>query len=118
MADVKKEGKVVRILSKHEIVVNLGLTDGVLNHHEFLVYRPGDELRDPDTGESLGTLEIVKGRGMPKHIQERLTTLRSSETRTTRTHESSVFKLAGLSRDVQTEVPFSDVEIGDLVRPL
>ena len=129
----QKVGKVVRVNTDQnppvEIVVNLGLSDGVSMKDIFLVYAIGDEIRDPDTGESLGKLEIVRGRGKAKHIQPNMTTV------TALTRHKHVIRKApslvhslGLStypapptevvEETEEEIPFEDVNVGDLVRVL
>lgn len=75
----KPIGKVVKILNPYEVVINLGAEDGVTKDDEFVVFEQGEEVTDPDTDESLGILEIVRGQGVAKHVQEKLTTLRSTE---------------------------------------
>jgi hypothetical protein len=71
---------VVKVIDPYTVVINKGSRHGVHFQHEFLIFENGEELKDPETGESLGKLEIVKGRGEVKHLQESLTTIRSSTT--------------------------------------
>jgi len=102
---------------------------------EFVVYAEGEELTDPDTGESLGTLEIVRGRAYAKHVQKRLTTLRSRETRSgtrdrrrpewrTPLEEPSIDRRLSTPSEeyfvgaAPVPAPFENVEIGDLARKL
>lgn len=130
----KRSGKVVRVLNPFEVVVNLGSLAGVEEEDGFVVYVQGDELKDPDTGESLGTLEIVRGRARATHVQEKLTTLRSTETES-RPEErrrpilrSPIENLRGLrpfeqqeefvTEYVEVPAPFRKVEVGDLARRL
>ena len=72
--------KVISVLDEYKVVINKGSNDGVTSEDVFLVYRLGNELFDPDTKESLGVLEIVCGEGKPEHIQEKITTLKTSKT--------------------------------------
>lgn len=69
------EGKVIKILDGYKLVINKGSRDGVIKSNRFLIYHLDEEMIDPDTGNSLGWLEIVCGEGKPEHIQERITTL-------------------------------------------
>ena len=57
--------KVVKLLDEYKIVINKGANDGIKVGQVFLVYKEDEELFDPDTNESLGRLEIVKGKGKP-----------------------------------------------------
>lgn len=53
-------GKVARVLSEREVAINRGLNDGVVIGMEFNILNPDtQEIRDPDTGESLGRVESV-----------------------------------------------------------
>jgi hypothetical protein len=125
---IKKTGKVVRIINPTELVVSLGAEDGVDKNSEFLVYVEGDELRDPDTGSSLGHLEIVRGFGTARHVQPRLTTVRSTERKKVlrdraRPYVDPMYTGAPLRMEVVTEqveitAPFENVLEGDLVRLL
>ena len=54
---------VLSINSEKELLtINMGRDDLFLDCHRFMVYSIGEEIFDPDTKESLGRLEIVKGR--------------------------------------------------------
>ncbi len=67
------EGKVAKILSKGEIVLNRGRSHGVRTGMLFEVFAPeGEEVWDPDTGETLGTVEDVKAKAEVTEVKERL----------------------------------------------
>lgn len=72
-------GKVVRINSDYEIVINKGLLDGVEEDHEFTIVGVGESILDPDTGEDLGQLEIVRGNVRAMHVQPKMATLSTYE---------------------------------------
>ena len=115
------EGKVVQIhpeRTNSELVVNLGKEHSVTADSRFLIYRLGQEVKDPDTGESLGNLEIAIGIGKPKHIQDKLTTVVPSEMkRTVQKYEKFVAQLMGVEeRTVETPILFDAPKVGDLVR--
>ncbi|WP_346877146.1 hypothetical protein [Clostridium sp. UBA5712] len=75
---MKKIFKVVRIISPTEIVINAGSNEGILDYQRFLVYSlDGEEIIDPDTGKSLGNLEIVKGTGIATFVHEKMCTITS-----------------------------------------
>lgn len=59
--DTRLRGKVAAILSKRELIVNLGDADGVRVGMKFVILSSqGMEVRDPDTGSVLGTVEVPK----------------------------------------------------------
>ncbi|WP_395299308.1 hypothetical protein V1572_14605 [Enterobacter quasiroggenkampii] len=73
-------GVIALVYDDHtQFVLNKGWAHGVQEHHRFIIFELGNEVIDPETGENLGTLEIIKGRVRPLHIQEKITTLISEE---------------------------------------
>jgi hypothetical protein len=115
------EGKVAKISTDTDIVVNKGREDGVERDMEFIVYDVGDVIEDPDTGEALGNVEHVKARVEPKHIQEKITVMTSAETEMKKTGIYSITTSG--TKQVQKSIasPESEefdnkVREGDLVR--
>jgi hypothetical protein len=104
--------RVVKVIDPYTVVINKGRKDGVHWQNSFLVFELGEELTDPETGEDLGKLEIVKGQGEVKHLQDTITTVRSSTTR--KQHRSIVLP----GQDEYSEVlnEFEEPKVGDLVR--
>ena len=75
------EGKVAKILGSNEIVLNRGRNDGVRTGMVFEVFAPeGEEVWDPDTGETLGTVEDVKAQAEVTEVKERLAVARLQNT--------------------------------------
>jgi hypothetical protein len=64
------KGRVARILSEFQLVLNVGSAQGVEPDMRFVVFEEGDEVIDPETGGSLGRLELVKGEVIVTHAQE------------------------------------------------
>lgn len=54
------EGKVAAILNERDLVVNKGTEAGVKEGMKFKVTEPKLQVKDPETGESLGTLDREK----------------------------------------------------------
>lgn len=52
--------KVVKIIDDYQLVINAGESANLEKGDKLMVYVPGEEILDPDTGESLGTLDTVK----------------------------------------------------------
>ena len=65
-------GKIAKIVDETTFLLNVGAQHGVRNGMRFVVFDEGDEVLDPDTGESLGVWEIVKGELVVTNTQERL----------------------------------------------
>ena len=84
------EGKVAKILGKGEVVLNRGRSHGVRPGMLFEIFAPeGEEVWDPDTGETLGTVEDVKAKAEVTEIKEKLAIARIFDA-------DSPFEAAGL----------------------
>ena len=69
---------VAKIIDPCKVVMNRGVLHGVKEGQRFLVYKLSEEvIVDPASGESLGYLEIVKGRGRVSHVQEKMSIVES-----------------------------------------
>ena len=77
--NTEKNIKVVEILSPYQIVLNCGSENGISEGQRFLIYGSGKIIKDPDTGEDLETLEIVRGKGKVIHLQSKICTVESVE---------------------------------------
>ena len=76
-------GKGAKILGSNEIVLKRGRHDGARTGMLFEVFPPGgEEVWDPDTGETLGTVEDVKAHAEVTEVKERLAVARLQNTRT------------------------------------
>lgn len=73
---------VAQVADHYNLVINKGYQHGVQIGMRFLIYSVSEtEIMDPETGVSLGNLEIVKGTGTVTHAQEKMSTIRSDRTR-------------------------------------
>ncbi len=66
------EGKIAKIVDERTVVINRGSEADVREGMKFAIFAGGDTVTDPDTGESLGTWEVVKGTVKTTHVQEKL----------------------------------------------
>lgn len=118
-AQKKLEAKVASIIDNYRVVINKGEVDGIRIGQRFLILAIGDEIVDPDTKESLGRIEIIKGKAKVTHIQERMATLETTDTHEIKRRSGSPFVgfLFDQSQEV-TEEPkaFVDPAIGDIAR--
>ena len=127
-----KQAKVAAVVDKFKVVINVGISDGVAVDDDFVLYRQGSEIVDPDTGESLGIFEEVIGRGVVTHVQEKMATLVSSETneggrKTIRKASRNSFNYLSSFFTPDTEEvvdlpdevkPFLNTEVGDFAKRL
>jgi hypothetical protein len=105
------------------IVINRGTEDGVHNGQRFLLYElSAGEITDPNTGESLGRLEMPKGTGTVLHAQERMATIESDRFKETKTIKRMPLPLWPPEEEhivpSQTPTPFDNPKVGDLVKPI
>src|SRR5215216_4180517 len=114
------EGKVAKILGNNEIVINRGRREGVRQGMHFEIFAPeGEEVWDPDTGETLGTVEDVKAKAEVTEVKDKLAVARIFDA-------DSPFGAAGFG-EMQENLqrmfggPLEDVtkvQVGDAVREI
>ena len=112
---------VADIINPLRLVINRGENDGVRLQQRVLVYSiSNEEIKDPNTGESLGHLEIVKGTGRVSHLQPKLAIIESDKTRSYLRKPLSPYAsfLGSEVIEASEPVPFEDPKIGDLVKPI
>jgi hypothetical protein len=71
----KLAATVAHVINDYKVVINRGVDQGVKVGDTYLIYAIGHELIDPETDEPLGALEIVRGRAVVRHVQEKVSTL-------------------------------------------
>jgi hypothetical protein len=121
---------VAEIIDQYEVVLNVGSADGTKIGDQFLIYGLGKEVFDPATNESLGKLEIVRGKVSAKHIQERICIARSIENtiipgkkKIVKHDGMSVYLGRGSREEIEegatTELKeLIDPKVGDFARPI
>ncbi len=124
-------GRIVRIIDPTTLIINRGTNHGVKNGMTFIIFEEGEEVIDPDTGESLGKYELVKGIVEVTNAQENmsqvrppfentshspttLSTLMSEESKRSSTRERT--ELLVKSQDISGIVQVSSIVVGDCVR--
>ncbi len=135
------EGKVADILNSRELAINRGKDTGVEKDMIFGVLETREGIKDPDTGEVLGSIENVKIRVKVVDVKPKLSVCRTYETFQTNIGglgKSPFFGLAEIFesppkwvtrvktlKSEDTQAPFEDlgatgsfVRIGDKVRQL
>ena len=66
-------GKVARVLNSREVAINKGSDDGVKVGMIFkILSTKGSEIKDPDTGERLGSVDLIKTSVKVTVMQERI----------------------------------------------
>src|SRR5690606_36720925 len=118
--------KVVKIITPYQVVINAASDMGLKKGQRFLIYALGEMIHDPDTGEALEQLETVNGTGTIVHLQAKIATVESNMTvETPRTIKRTsglgslivIYGNTEVTELSRNEKPFSEPQIGDLVRP-
>ena len=65
--------KIVKIISDHEFIISAGLKQSVSEGDRFIIFdRHGEKILDPDSGESLGYLDVNKGTIIVRNVFENM----------------------------------------------
>uniref|UniRef100_UPI00403F6243 hypothetical protein n=1 Tax=Lentilactobacillus hilgardii TaxID=1588 RepID=UPI00403F6243 len=97
------EGKVIRILNDTELLINLGSNDDVRYDQHFEIYEPGEEVRDPLTNKSLGTLDYVKANVEATEVHEAFSVVSHITTSTETVSKGGLAAFAQSSRKITTQ---------------
>jgi hypothetical protein len=127
------EIKIAMVVNDYTLVINRGRENGITVGQRLLVYTIGDDVIDPDTKESLGKLEVVKGTGRITHLQDKIATLssdmKSPPGRSIRkvgsdsSHAWSALTMLGQATEIEEQlppepIPFKSPSPGDLVKKI
>ena len=117
----------------YKAIINKGTINSIKNGDKFLVVGIGKELFDPDTNESLGQIETVKGKAIVSHAQEKMATIESLNYKKefpTKTVEETIGGISlllsngGKTKKTTYEekekvlLPFENIKIGDIAKKL
>lgn len=118
--------KIAKIIDEYQVVVNAGSNDLIHDDDCLEVYQPGQEVTDPDTGESLGTLDFVKAKLRVVNVFPKMCVCENRETEQKSFFSNisqSLFYEETLPMNVQTtdisggyEGIDKKIKVGDLVR--
>lgn len=106
--------KVARILSPTQVILSAGSQEGVREGMVFLIYQLGEPILDPETNESLGQLEIIKGRVKVYHVQEKICHASTFSHKKTRVVDPLEALRAFTSREVE-ETVFEQLKVDSAV---
>lgn len=109
---------VAEVLNKSTVVVNAGENEGVKERMRCTVYARGQEIFDPISHESLGYLELLRGKGIVTQVQPNMCVVRACKFRLPNVWFSTVRALSERFED--DDYIFSDFDeetlIGDVVK--
>lgn len=118
--------KIAKIISEYKVVVNAGSNNSIKENDVLEVYQPGQEVTDPETGESLGTLDFVKAKLRVVDVFPKMCVCENRETQ-----QKSLFSNISQSFFYEETIPLNvqttdisggyegidkKIKVGDLVR--
>lgn len=115
--------RVIKVLDDGRVVINRGKEHGLRSGQSFLIYALGGEIADPDTGGSLGILEITKGTGVVDHLQDKMATIISNvfefdEEEISANSITAAIMGGGRKRRIKHRVEFNEVTTEDYAKPI
>ncbi|MEQ6854456.1 hypothetical protein AAHH17_08275 [Lysinibacillus capsici] len=119
---MSKDYKIIKIINEFELVVNAGKNAGITREQTLEVFVPGEEVKDPFTGEILGNLDFIKAYLTVKDVYDKMC-ICENKARTTSILTTSAW---GFNEPLRLNVNSKDISgginsdkkiyIGDLVR--
>lgn len=106
-------GRIIRILDKRTVIVNLGREDGIDKTSVFRILAEPESIIDPVTGEELGKVNVIKSKVGASEVYEKFTiaTTRWVMTVYRTRFETSVAQMMGNLMETETEI----VDEGELL---
>jgi hypothetical protein len=100
--DKRIRGKVAEVVSDREVILNRGLEHGVRDGMYFSILDPAAVgITDPDTGEPLGDIKVVKIVVLATEVAPKLTLARTFRSRRVNVGGSGGFGLGAVARAMQ-----------------
>lgn len=98
--------KIAKILDEYNVVINGGASHGIEAGDEFQILdKKGSSVKDPDTGETIGHLDLIKATVKVTDVQEKMCICTSNEYTMV---SGSVF--TGLNINAQSFLPQTEKE--------
>ena len=100
---VKIRGRIIRILDRSTVIINLGSDHGITRESIFSILGEPEPVIDPFTEEELGRVSVVKGRVKAKTVTPRFTIATSKwlEERFIPSVSLDMERMLGVEREVQ-----------------
>lgn len=130
MTDYSKLPRVIHLIDEYTFVINRGKDSDGMQGDNYLIFRLGQSIFDPTTGDDLGVLEVVIGRARATHVQEKISTLESTIKqvvpgqirRITRQSGGFISSFVPAEEEIEEgkevrRMPI-DVQLGDYARPV
>lgn len=105
------KGIVAAIKDEYTVILNIGSKDKVEEGMKFIIYSEGEEIIDPESGESLGKFENVKAKVKVISVSENYSTAKSDEYAYINSSIASSLSLVLSSynqKEITKQLPLSD----------
>lgn len=79
---MEKQIKVIKIIDDKTLVINAGRENGIETGNDIEIYQPGNEIIDPDTNKSLGTLDYIKAELEVVNVYPKMSVCKDVRTKT------------------------------------
>ena len=122
---MEKTIKVVKIINEYQVVINAGSNDLIRDGQYLEIFVKGTPITDPETGDSLGTLDYVKAKLRVINVLPMMSVCENRETETvgllsglTALQKIEVLPLNIDSKEISGGYEGIDkkIHVGDLVR--
>jgi len=117
--------KIVKIIDSDNYVINAGSNQGLRLGDKVVVYLLGEEIFDPESGKSMGILELPKLQCHVTHVQDTMAIIRSNDAKPKGGLPSTISMLQMLGGTAGDSSPYNflssdqrKVVVGDLVKKL
>lgn len=60
--------RIIKIIDEYNVIVNAGTNEDIKEKDKLEVFIKGEVIKDPDTGEDLGTLDTIKTKLIVKQL--------------------------------------------------
>lgn len=118
--------RVVKIIDSQKLVINAGSSEGIQKGDKLVVFLPGEEVIDPETRESLGTLDTIKSYLKVADVFEKMSVCVNAETISDNIKLATLFLANSISEPKPLPVDAEDISgglqpetrirVGDLVK--
>ena len=104
----KTRGRIIRILDRRTVIINLGSADGVLSDSTFSILAGPEKVVDPETKEELGEVLVVKAKVRASQVFESFTIASS---KWTEVRSSYIGRLVGGTGAERVEVDQGELRV-------
>ena len=123
MTEAPLTGKITNIIDEYIVIINIGAEKGVAEGMKFEILGPTIVINDPDSGEELGKLELIKARVRVTEVKPKYSIAESYEQIMERSLPFPSFTVGSVVTErLPVNIPDiefrKEVKVGDIVRQI